>query len=187
MRLAIARPDSSEYAAYYGKYVDATAHTLASSGTGDIRELMGQQCDELEDIVRDISDPQANLGYAPGKWTLKESLIHVCDTERIFSYRALRIARGDETPLTSFEQDDYVPESRANRRSMTDILAEFRLIRASTVALVKSFDDIAIDKRGTASGNPVSTRAVCWIIAGHAAHHIGLTRDRYVPALSGVK
>ncbi|MEO7360273.1 MAG: DinB family protein [Gemmatimonadaceae bacterium] len=183
----IARPDSSEYAAYYGKYVDAIAHTLTSSGIGDIRDVMDQQCDELEAMVRDISDAQANLAYAPGKWTLKESLVHVCDTERIFSYRALRIARGDGTPLSSFNQDDYVPESRATRRTMADILAEFRLIRANTVALVNSFDEIAIDKRGTASGNAVSTRAVCWIIAGHAEHHIAVTRDRYVPALSGAK
>ena len=187
MRPAIARPDSAEFAPYYVTYVDATSSTLAASGTTDIRDLMDKQCDELEGILRGISDEQANLGYAPGKWSLKESLVHVCDAERIFSYRALRIARGDETPLASFEQNDYVPESRSNSRTMTDILAEFRSIRASTMALVNSFDAPAIDKRGTASGQTVSARALCWILTGHVAHHIGLTRDRYVPALSAAK
>lgn len=187
MRPAIDRPADNEFAPYYVTYVNATANTLASSGTGDIRDLMSKQCDELEALIRGISDEQANLGYAPGKWSLKESIVHVSDAERIFSYRALRIARGDETPLASFEQDGYVPESRSNNRSMADILAEFRMIRASTMALLNSFDAPAIDKRGTASGQTVSTRALCWIMAGHVAHHIGLTRDRYVPALSAAK
>lgn len=187
MRTAIARPEAQEFAPYYVTYVDATANALAASGASDIRDLMATQCDTLEALVRGISDDQANLGYAPGKWTLKESLVHVCDAERIFSYRAVRIARGDETPLASFEQNDYVPESRSNDRTMASILAEFRAIRASTIALVNSFDAPAIDKRGTASGQTVSARALCWIMAGHVAHHIGLTRDRYVPALTGAK
>lgn len=187
MRPAIARPEAHEFAPYYVTYVDATSNTLASSGTGDIRDLMNTQCDELESIVRGISDEHANLGYAPGKWTLKESLVHVNDAERIFSYRALRIARGDATPLSSFEQDGYVPESRSNSRTMTDILSEFRTIRASSMALINSLDAPAIDKLGTASGKTVSARALIWIMAGHVAHHIALTRDRYVPALTGAK
>jgi hypothetical protein len=187
MRPAIVRPESHEFAPYYVTYIDATSNTLATSGTTDIRDLMARQCDELEALVRGISDEQANLGYAPGKWSLKESIVHVCDAERIFSYRALRVARGDETPLASFEQDGYVPESRSNSRTLAEILAEFRAIRASTMALVNSFDAPAIGKKGTASGQTVSARALCWIIAGHVAHHIGLTRDRYLPALTGAK
>ncbi|MEO7997810.1 MAG: DinB family protein [Gemmatimonadaceae bacterium] len=187
MRPAIARPEAQEFAPYYVTYVDATSNSLAASGSTDIRDLLASQCDMLEALVSSVSDEQANLGYAPGKWTLKESIVHVCDAERIFSYRALRIARGDETPLASFEQDGYVPESRANSRTMANILAEFRAIRASTIALVASFDAPAINKRGTASGQTVSTRALCWIMTGHVAHHVGLTRDRYLPALSGAK
>lgn len=183
MPSTFARPDASEHAPYYGTYINAAAETLARTSKADIRDLMEGQCDELEALVRGISEEQANKGYAPGKWSLKESIVHICDAERIFSYRALRIARGDKTPLASFDQDGYVPTSRANARSMVDILAEFRTIRSATLALLNSFDDDAIARIGTASDQPVSARALCWIIAGHAAHHVGLTRDRYVPAL----
>lgn len=183
MSAIISLPDASEYAPYYSTYINATAATLERTRKSDIRDLLEGQCDEIAAIVRDISDDAANNGYAPGKWSLKESIVHMCDTERVFAYRALRIARGDGTPLASFEQDDYVPTSRANTRTMVDILAEFRVIRSASLALINSFDDDAIARVGTASDRPVSTRALCWIIAGHAAHHVGLTRERYVPAL----
>ncbi len=184
MRSTIARPDASEHAPYYSTYINAAAATLAQSGQSDIRDLMSGQCDELEALVRGISDQQANNTYVPGKWSLKESILHMCDAERVFAYRALRIGRGDETPLSSYEQDDYVPTSRANARTLADILSEFRAIRSASLALVNSFDNDAIARVGTASDRPFSTRALCWIIAGHAAHHMGLTRDRYVPALA---
>ena len=183
MPSTIAIPDASEHAPYYSTYIYDAADTLKRTGKSDIRDLMEGQCDELAGLVRDISDEAANRGYAPGKWSLKESIVHICDTERVFAYRAMRIGRGDETPLASFEQDDYVPTSHANTRSMPDILAEFRAVRAATLALINSFDDDAIARVGTASDRPVSTRALCWMITGHAAHHVGLTRDRYVPAL----
>lgn len=183
MPSTIARPDASEHAPYYSTYINAAADTLQRTGKSDIRDLMEGQCDEIAALVRDISDQSANNGYAPGKWSLKESIVHICDAERVFTYRALRIGRGDQTPLASFEQDDYVPTSRANTRTLTDILAEFRAVRAASLTLINSFDDDAIARLGTASDRPVSTRALCWMIAGHAAHHVGLTRDRYVPAL----
>ncbi|MEP6834198.1 MAG: DinB family protein [Gemmatimonas sp.] len=184
MRSAIPRPDASEYAPYYGTYIAAAAATLEKSGQLDIRDLLLGQCDELETIVRDISEESANNTYAPGKWSLKESIVHMCDAERVFAYRALRIARGDQTPLASFEQNDFVPVSRANTRALADIFAEFRAVRAASLALLNSFDNDAIDRVGTASDRLVSTRALCWIIAGHATHHLGITRDRYVPALT---
>ncbi|MBC8090169.1 MAG: DinB family protein [Phycisphaerae bacterium] len=186
MRSTIARPDASEHAPYYGTYINAAASTLERTGQDDIRDLMLGQCDEIEALVRGISDEQANHGYAPGKWSLKESIVHICDAERVFAYRALRIARGDETPLSSFEQDDYVPTSRANARTMTDILSEFRAVRGASLALLNSFDNDAIARTGTASDRLFSTRALCWIMAGHAAHHVALTRDRYVPALKAM-
>jgi hypothetical protein len=183
MHSLIARPDSSEHAPYYVTYINDAATTLEQSGQSDIRVLMTKQCDELEQLVAGISDEQANKGYAPGKWSLKESIVHISDAERVFAYRALCIGRGDETPLPSFEQDDYVPTSRANSRSMADILAELRAVRGATLALVNSFDADAIARTGTASDRLFTTRALCWIIAGHAAHHVMLTRDRYVPVL----
>ena len=192
MRPIIARPEAQEFAPFYGTYVDTAASMLGANPptanpATDIRDLMGDQCDVLEAMVSGVQDEQANLPYAPGKWSLKESIVHMSDTERVFSYRAMRIARGDATPLASFNQDDYVPESRSNQRTMADILAEFRAVRGSTLALVNSLDATALLRNGTASGQTVSTRAICWIIAGHAAHHINLTRDRYLPALTGSK
>jgi hypothetical protein len=186
MRPALDRPAATEHSEFARTYVDATAAALVSTGLNDIRDLMASQCDTLEQLVQHLSNQQANSGYGPGKWSLKESIVHMSDTERVFSYRAMRVARGDKTSLPGFEQDEFVPESRANNRSLGDILAEFRAVRGATLALVNSLDGAALDQVGIASGNPVSARALCWIIAGHAAHHVGLTRDRYVPALEAM-
>lgn len=184
MPSTIPLPDASEYAPYYSTYINDAAATLQRTSKSDIRDLMEGQCDEIASLVRDVSDEAANKGYAPGKWSLKESIVHICDTERVFAYRMLRIGRGDKTPLASFDQDEYVPTSRANTRTMADILAEFRAVRAASLALINSFDDDAIARDGTASDRLFSARALCWIMAGHAAHHVGLTRDRYLPALT---
>lgn len=186
MRPIISRPESTEHSDFARTYVEATAAALAASGRNDVRDILAAQCDELEALVTGLSEEQANAGYAPGKWSLKESIVHMSDTERVFSYRCMRVSRGDKTSLPGFEQDDYVPESRANRRTLADVLAEFRAIRGATLALVNSLDDEALNKIGTASGNPVSARALCWIITGHAAHHLVITRDRYVPALKAM-
>jgi hypothetical protein len=127
-----------------------------------------------------VPEAKASHAYAPGKWTLGESLVHVSDTERVFSYRLLRIARGDRTPLPGFEQDDWVPTSRAGRRSLADVLGEMYAVRAATLALVRSLDEEAINESGMASGKDVTARALVWMIAGHMQHHFVLTRDRYL-------
>ena len=183
MKTPINRPEASEHAPYYATYVNAAVAKLEEEKLADVRNLLTAQVDQLESLLNSITDEQANRAYAEGKWTLKESIVHMCDTERVFSYRTMRIARADSTPLPGFEQDDYVPESRANSRTLQDILAEFRAIRGATVALVNSLDEIAFGKVGVASGQPVSVRALCWITAGHAAHHIAITRDRYLSAV----
>lgn len=184
MPTPIALPDPSEHAPYWSGYIAAARASMGAEGLDDVRALLGRQCDALDALVAHVDDARAGMGYAPGKWSLKESLLHVADTERIFAYRALRIGRGDATPLASFEQDDYVPTSRANMRTLPDVLAELRAVRGASMALVNSFDDDAIARIGTASGRPVSVRALCWVIAGHVAHHIAITRDRYLPALA---
>ena len=183
MPTTIPRPDPAEHAPFALTYVNAAAAAMAETGLRDIQSLLASQCDALEQLVAKLPDDKANLQYAPGKWTLKESLVHIADAERVFSYRAMRIARGDQTPLPGFEQDNYVPHSRANSRTLSDILAEIRAVRNASVALVQSFDDEAVNQSGTASNKPVTVRALCWLIAGHAAHHITITRDRYLPAL----
>jgi hypothetical protein len=113
---------------------------------------------------------------------LAESLVHVADTERVFAYRLLRIARGDSTPLAGFEQDDWVPESRASSRSLADILEELDAVRAATLCLVRSLDDTAVARQGVSSNHVVSARALVWMLAGHMAHHLTLTREKYLSA-----
>jgi len=112
--------------------------------------------------------------------TLKESWIHVVDTERIFAYRALRIARGDETPLAGFDQNDYVPHSNAANRTPESIVEEYKSVRAATIHLFKNFDATAWSRFGTASGGKVSVNALAFMIIGHEAHHVALTQERYL-------
>lgn len=180
---SITRPDTADFSPMAQPYIDATAATLFEYGYTDLRELLATQCDRLETLLHSVNDEQANQAYAPGKWSLKESIVHMSDTERVFAYRAMRVARGDATPLPGFEQDDYVPESRSNRRTLPDVLGEFNAVRGASVALIDSLDDEALEKVGTASGKRVTVRALCWMITGHVAHHLGITRDRYLPVL----
>jgi hypothetical protein len=175
-----ARPAADEHAPWAGTYIDDAAAALDALGTTDLVALLDTQPSQLASLLDGVSDDVARRGYAPGKWTLAESLLHVNDAERVFAYRLLRIARGDATPLAGYEQDDWVPRSGADRRTLDSLLHEFQVIRAGTLALVRALDAAAIDRRGTANGHPVSVRALAWMIAGHAAHHIVLARTRYL-------
>ncbi len=175
-------PAAEEHAPYYSKYTGATADALRAANLTSVHALLQQQMPALRALVKEVTPDAATRGYAPGKWSLLESLLHVADAERVFSYRMLRIARGDKTALPGFEQDDWVPNSGANRRSLADILTELESIRSATLALVGSIDADAAVRVGTASGNPVSVRALAWITAGHFAHHLELTRTKYLGA-----
>jgi hypothetical protein len=178
--MSMSRPDAAEHAPYYAKYIDAAAAMLATLEGGTLADLLVLQPMALRSMLEGVSDAAARRSYAPGKWTLAESLVHVADTERVFSYRMLSIARGDTTPLPGFDQDVWVPNSLANRRSLSDILTEIDVVRAATLSLLYALDDASLMRMGTASDNPVSARALAWIIAGHFTHHLELTRARYL-------
>ena len=126
-----------------------------------------------------LSEEQWNAKYADDKWTVKEVLIHIMDTERIFAYRALRIGRGDEKPLQGFDQNDYVPNSEAAQRSISSLLEEYELLRRSTIALFKNMSTEMLDRMGTASGGPFSALALGFMIAGHEIHHWEIFEERY--------
>lgn len=178
--MKITRPTPAEHAPFATTYIDATAKALAAMDTDHLWSLLVTQPMALVELL-DSADPSlVDYAYAPGKWTLGESLVHVADTERVFAYRLMRIARGDMTPLPGFEQDDWVPESRTKGRPLDDILTEIQTVRAATLSLVKSLDDKAWAQVGVASGHPASTCALAWMIAGHFAHHLDLTRERYL-------
>jgi len=129
------------------------------------------------------SERDGSFRYAPGKWTVKEVLGHVTDTERIFTYRALRIARGDQTPLASFEQDDYVKNGGFGERTLASLAEEFALVRAASIALFRSFSEEAWSRRGIASQKEVSVRGLAFITAGHQIHHRLILEERYFPAI----
>ena len=169
------RPTPAEYAPYYEKYI-------AKVRDGEILEILAEQSDAIRGLFARVPEDRGHFAYAPGKWTLNESLQHVVDTERVFSYRALRIARGDATPLPGFEQNDWVPLSGAMARPLNAIVDEFVTVRAATVALFGGFPNEAWDRRGTASGFSVSVRALAFKCAGHALHHEGIFREKYLPS-----
>lgn len=168
-----AKPAADEYAPYYGKYV-----TLINDD--DIVTALAAQLDATIGCLRGLSEAQGDQAYEPGKWTIKELLGHIIDTERIFAYRALRIARGDQTPLPGFEQDDYIAHANFNHATLADLATEFELVRQANLAMFKQFSDEAWLRRGTASDNPVSVRALAYIIAGHEVHHLNILRSRYL-------
>jgi hypothetical protein len=171
--LTLQRPPASEYAPYQAGYV-------ASVPDGDIFEILSRQGAEFPTFVRSLGEARGNYRYAPDKWTVKEMIGHVNDTERVFSYRALRFARADATPLSSFEQDQYVPTGNFGVRTLASLADEFAHLRAATLDLYYHLDEEALARRGTASGFVVSVRAMAYVIAGHVAHHERMLREKYL-------
>src|SRR5262249_9752650 len=147
--------------------------------TDDILGALESQRMQTSQLLAPRSERDGNFRYAPGKWNVKEVVGHLSDAERIFSYRAMRIARGDVTPLASFDQDDYIRGANFAERTLADLSEEFSIIRAATLALFRSLNDDAWSKRGTASNNEVTVRALAYIIAGHELHHRRVLDERY--------
>ena len=168
----LSRPDPSEHATSFGGYIDLVP-------AGDLLAHLGAQAAEIAAWAAGLADAQAAHRYAPGKWSVREVVGHVADTERIFAYRALRIARGDATPLPSFDENAWAAAADVSGRTLAQTLAEFRAVRAATVALVDGLPAAAWDRAGTASGNPMTVRGAAFVIAGHTAHHMAVLRDRY--------
>jgi hypothetical protein len=167
-------PQPGDYAPHYAKYVELVPE-------GDLTESLVTQLHDFRELFLPLKEAHADFRYAPDKWSIKESLGHVTDTERIFSYRALRFARADQTPLASFEQDDYVRSGNFPARKLPDLLDEFTTVRRATIALVRSLDDAAWLRRGVASGKEVSVLALAFIIVGHVRHHQRIFEERYLP------
>jgi hypothetical protein len=168
------RPDSSEYAPYYETYVKLVPTT-------DVLGALKAQIDDSLALLRGVSAEASLARYAPGKWSVREVVGHIADSERIFAYRALCFGRGDQTALPGFEQDDYMPAAGFDRRPWPGLLAEWEAVRRTTVMLFEGFDDEAWSRVGTASGKEMSVRALAYVIAGHERHHMGVLRSRYLP------
>ena len=171
------RPPEPEIPSFFRGYVNAVPENPG------LIEIMAGQLSSFPALLRRFPEAATEAGYAPGKWSLKQSIEHVNDTERIFAYRLLRIARGDQTPLPGFEQDDYVANSSANSRAWSGLIEEFEAVRRATLALVRSLPDATWARTGTASGAHASARLFAYVIAGHVAHHGGIVESRYAPLL----
>jgi len=171
----VGRPEASEHSPYFGRYISLISDP-------DILSTLQKQWRETTAWLRGLSEKDGDFRYAPDKWSAKEMLGHVNDTERIFAYRALRIARADTTPLAGFEQDDYVRAGGFEKRTLADLGEEFDAIRKTTMFLFRGLEDDAWTRQGTASDNLLSVRALAYMIAGHELHHRRILLEKYFPS-----
>jgi hypothetical protein len=169
----IDKPQPGEYGAYTIAYIDLVPDD------GLVLQHLRTNEAALSEFVRAFPADKLSQPWKAGEWTIKEILVHIIDTERVFAYRALRIARNDKTDLPGFEQDDYVPYSGANQRDLENILAEFRTVRAASISLFENLPAEAMTRQGRASSYPLSVRAALYIIAGHERYHIESIRENY--------
>lgn len=164
---------NTEYAERYGNYISKVEEV-------DLMEELEISLHRLIRFVRDIPMDKFDYRYAEGKWTIKDILQHIIDSERIFAYRALRFARYDKTPLPGFEEDDFANVANGDNRSIQDLLTELAVVRQATLSLFKSFDEQMLLQMGTASNVPMSVRAIGFVIIGHQNHHQQIYQERYL-------
>ena len=168
----IARPEPGEYAPYYDRYISLIPGS-------DILGTLDAQRRQMMLLLSGRDESDGDFRYAADKWNAKEVLGHVCDTERIFAYRALRIARGDQTPLAGFEQDDYVKNGPFARAPLSEIVEDYIAVRRATLTLFRNLEEVAWTLRGTASEKSVTVRALAYMIAGHEVHHRRILEEKY--------
>ena len=165
----------NEYAAYYAMYINP----IEKNGNSIIENLKDSQT-KFDELFRQLPVDKQDFAYAEGKWTTKELIQHIIDTERVFCYRALCFARNDKTPLPGFDQDLFVSYDNANDRNFIDLLDEMQTLRNSTIQLYKSFTEEALQRIGNASGNDMSVRALGYLFSGHQLHHLKVYKERYL-------
>ena len=170
---AYLRPQPGEYAPYYDRYISLVEGN-------DILAALDEQRRQMLLLLSGRTEADGDLRYAPEKWSLKEVLGHINDTERILSYRALRVARGDATPIEGFEQDDYVRNGPFARRPLADLIEDYIAIRRATVSLFRNLDEAAWTRRGVAANKEVTVRALAYTIAGHELHHRRIIEEKYL-------
>lgn len=170
------RPDPAAYAPYTEAYVSKVPE-------GDVVRLLREQIARMSDMFGRMNDQQAAFRYGDDKWSLKQLLGHLTDTERVFVYRALRVARGDSTPVAGFDENEYVAQSNFDERSLADLLSEFVLNRKATIAFFSTLGEAAWPLKGSANEYIYSVRGVAFVIAGHLEHHLQIIEARYLPHL----
>lgn len=170
--MTIARPEPGDYAPFYQPYLDATQPLT------DARQVLAPQSDVLA-YMETWPEAKASHRYAEGKWTVGQVVGHMADTERVFAYRLLRIARADVTPLAGFDENAWQLQAGYDARPLASVVGELKAVRQASLALIRTLDEAALDRAGSANDKRVTARALVWLIAGHFAHHAGILRDRY--------
>jgi hypothetical protein len=169
----ISTPEPTEYQPYYARYISLVP-------AADLVQTLDTQLAESLPVLRGIGEQRSLHRYAPGKWSIKEVLGHLVDAERIFTYRALRFARNDQTPLPGFDQDPYVAAANFDARPWDNLVAEFEHVRRSSILFFGALTPEEMVRSGTASQNPITVRALGYIVAGHELHHMAILLDRYL-------
>lgn len=164
---------SSEFNSYYQVYID-------KAGDGNVFEELSKNLNTIIHFFESINVEKLHYRYAEDKWTIKEILQHIIDTERVFAYRALRASRNDRTDLPGFDQDAFVVHSHANQKSIVNLLSEYKSVRMATLSLFESFDDRNLAETGIINGSSLSVRAIGFIIVGHENHHLEIIHKRYL-------
>jgi len=168
-------PTLDEYAEFYAGYIQR------SQARGDVLAALPQQIDEIKSALGSLSDEQALFRNAPKEWSIKEVMGHLNDVERVFSYRLLRVSRNDATPLPGFEQDDYVREAGFDSYPLKELIQEFEHLRRANILAINNMSDESTRRVGTASGYPVSARALIYMLVGHVDHHMESLNEKYLP------
>lgn len=166
-------PHKEEYATYYHTYVDKVPN-------GDIIKILQKQIDQIKKLLKNVSKKKSLFRYSPDKWSVREILGHIIDTERVFAYRALRFARNDQNDLPGFDENEYVRQSNYNEIKLKELVDEFCALRKSNIIMFKNFSDEVSLRRGSANGNSFTVRAMPYIMAGHVNHHLGIIKDKYL-------
>ncbi len=166
------RPQPEEYPVFYKGYID----TVSENALAELEH----QIEAFPAFLKGLSEDKGSFAYAEGKWTIKELLGHVIDTERIMAYRTLRIARNDSTPLAGFEENDYVANAHFADRSIDSLAEEFTQLRRANMHLFKSLNETELGRMGISNGKPISVKALVYIIAGHLNHHRRIIEERYL-------
>ena len=166
------RPNNNDYAPYYEGYISLVEGN-------DIFKILVNQSIKTQEVLNSFPKAMGDFTYQPGKWTVKQVIGHLIDTERVMAYRAMCIARDEKQSLPGFDQDDYVKAGNFNKRDLFDLVYDFRLLRESNMLLAKGLDKEVFSKRGVANNNEVTVLALFYIIAGHEKHHMNILVDRY--------
>lgn len=167
------KPERNEYAEFYSAYVKKVIET-------NIFESLTNVMNDTDELLKSLTDEKACYSYAPGKWTIKELVQHLIDTERVFAYRAMRIARNDKTPLAGFDENEYASQAKIEERNIGELRQELYLIRSSNILLFRSFTEEELKRMGTANDLEISVRALVYITAGHALHHLEVLQKKYL-------